>query len=59
MIFKKASLHTDSLKLQGKQNNKRFSVSMKLNLVKVLIIISSLVSIIGAYEVQMGGKCMN
>jgi len=56
MIFKKAPLHTDYLKLQGKQNNKRFSVSMKLNLVNVLIIISSLVSIIGAYEVQMGGK---
>jgi signal transduction histidine kinase len=56
MIFKKAPLHTDSLKLQSKQKNNRFSVSMKLNFVNVLIIISSLVSIIGAYEIQMGGK---
>lgn len=38
------------------RKRKGFSVSAKLNIVNVLIIVSGVLSIIGAYEVQLGGK---
>lgn len=38
------------------QNHEHFSVAMKLNIVNVLVILSGFFSIIGAYQVQMGGK---
>ncbi len=37
-------------------NDSFFSVSTKLNIVNVLVIISGVLSIIGAYEIQMGGR---
>ena len=56
MILKNTILTINNLKSMVQQKTNRFSVSMKLNIVNVLIIISSLISIIGAYEIQMGGK---
>lgn len=56
MNFKNSILKKSKLKPNETQKTNRFSVSMKLNIVNVLIIISSLISIIGAYEIQMGGK---
>jgi signal transduction histidine kinase len=38
------------------RNRDHFSVAMKLNIVNVLIILSGFFSIIGAYQIQMGGK---
>jgi hypothetical protein len=35
------------------------SVSMKLNVVNFLVIISGFLSIVGAYEIQWVEKCMN
>lgn len=38
------------------RNGRRFTVSMKLNVVNILVIISGFLSIVGAYEIQMGGE---
>lgn len=43
-------------KFNDETEKSHFSVSMKLNVVNILIIISSILSIIGAYEIQLGGK---
>ncbi|MBU2926318.1 HAMP domain-containing sensor histidine kinase [Colwellia sp. 1_MG-2023] len=56
MIFKNTIWTKNKLKSNGTEKTQRFSVSMKLNIVNFLIIISSLISIIGAYEIQIGGK---
>jgi len=54
--FLKPSFQKDQSPINSAQKANRFSVSMKLNIVTVLVIISSILSIIGAYELQMGGK---
>lgn len=50
------TLQKSILKFRDRNQPQKNSVSTKLHLLNFLILISSVVGIIGAYEIQMGGK---